>query len=95
MNDTPRFDEARSAAIRSALLETVAADAAAAAQSPARTRGRRLRIALVAVLAALGIGLGGTAVAFAITGTPLFSVAGPAATAEPSASADEPRVCRA
>ncbi|MFB2583415.1 hypothetical protein [Herbiconiux liukaitaii] len=91
MTDSPRFDEARSAAIRSALVETVAADAAATAAHPhARSRSRRLRIALVAVLAALGIGLGGTAVAFAITGTPLFPIAAPVATAEPTSTAPAP-----
>jgi hypothetical protein len=65
MNDRPRFDEQRSAAIRSVLMDVVE-------QSPRRDRRRQVRIAIAAVLAALGLGLGGTAVAFAVTGVSLF-----------------------
>ncbi|SDZ16442.1 hypothetical protein [Herbiconiux ginsengi] len=79
MNDRPRFDEQRSAAIRSALLDVVE-------QSPRRDRRRQVRIAVAAVLAALGLGLGGTAVAFAVTGVSLFGDGGVTA-APPTTSA--------
>lgn len=83
MNDSPRFDEARSAAIRSALIDAVE-------KSPVRDRRRHVRIAVAAVLAALGLGLGGTAVAFAVSGTDLFGggiVAAPSATSTPAPDA--------
>ncbi|MCS5720050.1 hypothetical protein N1027_18115 [Herbiconiux sp. CPCC 205763] len=77
MNDRPRFDEARSAAIRSLLIDAVE-------ESPRRDRRRQVRIAVAAVLAALGLGLGGTAVAFAVTGVSPFG--GVAVIAAPSQS---------
>lgn len=81
----PRFDEARSAAIRDLLMETVR-------QSPRREHARQVRMAVLAVLVALAAALGSTAVAAALTGTDLFGLgAAPApATVEPSTTAPGP-----
>jgi hypothetical protein len=79
MNDRPRFDEARSAAIRAVLIDTVE-------QSPRRDRHRQVRIAVAAVLAALGLGLGGTAVAFAVTGVSPFGDGGVTVAAPPTST---------
>lgn len=88
MNDSPRFDEARSAAIRAALIDVVE-------QSPRHDRRRQVRVALAAVLAAIGIGLGGTAVAFAVSGDSLFGSApetpiAAAPTSEPTTPSPSP-----
>jgi len=79
-SEMPRFDEARSAAIRSALIEHVE-------QSPRHDRRRQIRVAVAAVLAALGVGLGGTAVAFALSGGLVF---GDVALPAPSTTAAVP-----
>ena len=71
MNDQPRFDESRSAAIRSMLVSTVA-------DAPRRDHKRHLRIAVISVIAALAAGIGSAGVAVALTGTDLFGAPAPA-----------------
>ncbi|WP_382310069.1 hypothetical protein [Herbiconiux sp. UC225_62] len=65
MNTTPRFDQGRSDAIRTMLIENVE-------QSPSRDHRRHVRIAVLAIVAALAGALGIGGVALAVTGGPIF-----------------------
>lgn len=80
MTGQPRFDPARSDAIRALLVQTVE-------QAPARDHRRHVRIAVIAVLAALLGGLGSGAVALAVTGGPFLGAPaeGPSVSATPDA----------
>jgi hypothetical protein len=80
-----RFDEGRSAAIRSMLIQTVEAE-------PVRARRVHLRIAIAAVLAALGLTFGGTAVAVALSGGTLFTSEAPVPVATSSTPVAVPSV---
>lgn len=85
MNDQPRFDESRSAAIRSMLVSTVA-------DAPRRDHKRHLRIAVISVIAALAAGIGSAGVAVALTGTDLFGAPAPAPAVTETVTAAPPPV---